>query len=123
MDVLVVTRDNVRRLLLAMLQSGTVYVLGAGTSAGLVPFTSGTLAFVRRRYAEVGVYAVDSSPSPLLDRVVIGPMVDARKRSESVVRRGPPRRNDPFLHTRTARTEGVDALSARNSPAAVFSLP
>lgn len=82
MDVLVVTRDNVRRLLLAMLQPGTVYVLGAGTSAGLVPFTSGTLAFVRRRYAEVGVYAVDSSPSPLLDRVVIGPMVDAWKQGE-----------------------------------------
>ena len=65
-----------------MLQPGTVYVLGAGTSAGLVPFTSGTLAFVRRRYAEVGVYAVDSSPSPLLDRVVIGPMVDAWKQGE-----------------------------------------
>jgi hypothetical protein len=65
-----------------MLQPGTVYVLGAGTSAGLVPFTGGTLAFVRQRYTEIGIYAADSLPSPLRDRVVIGPMVEAWKRGE-----------------------------------------
>ncbi len=80
-----VTRDNLRRLLLAMLQPSTVYVLGAGTSAGLVPFTGGTLAFVRQCYAEVGVYAVDSAPSPLVDRIVIQPLVEAWKRGKSQI--------------------------------------
>lgn len=42
-----------------MLQPGTVYVLGSGTSAGLVPFTGGMLPFVRQRYREIGIYAVE----------------------------------------------------------------
>jgi hypothetical protein len=66
-----------------MSQPGTVYVLGAGASAGLVPFTSGTLAFVRQRYVEFGMYAVESERSPLTDRVIIAPMIDAWKRGES----------------------------------------
>jgi hypothetical protein len=59
-----------------MSQPGTFYVLGAGASAGLVPFTADTLALVRQRYADIGVYSVgDSPPSPLLHRVVLEPMV------------------------------------------------
>lgn len=72
-----VTRDNLRRLLLAMLQPGTVYVLGAGTSAPIVPLTHETLDRVRQRYSDLGIYAVDSEPSPLRDRAVIAPMTEA----------------------------------------------
>jgi hypothetical protein len=76
-------RDNLRRLLLAMSQPGTFYVLGAGASAGLAPFTAGTLAFVRQRYVDMGVYsATDSRLSPLLDRVVLEPMYNAWRRGE-----------------------------------------
>jgi hypothetical protein len=75
-----VRSDNLRRLLFAMSEPGTFYVLGAGASAGLVPFTPGTFAFVRQRYLDIGMYsAMDAPRSPLLDRVVLEPMVSEWK--------------------------------------------
>ncbi len=66
-----------------MSQPGTFYVLGAGASAGLVPFTVDTLAFVRQRYVDIGMYsAMDPPLSPLLDRVVFEPMFSGWRRGE-----------------------------------------
>lgn len=49
-----------------------------------MPFTAGTLAFVRQRYLDRGMYsAMDAPPSPLLDRVVLEPMVGEWKMGRS----------------------------------------
>ena len=37
------------------------YVLGAGTSAGLVPFTSDTRKYIREQYSQIGIYPIDSN--------------------------------------------------------------
>jgi hypothetical protein len=54
-----------------MAQPNTFYVLGAGTSAGLVPFTTATRAFIREQYIQLGIYPVTTGrpSSPLHDRV------------------------------------------------------
>lgn len=71
-----VRRDNLRRLLFAMSQPGTFYVLGSGASAGLVPRTADTLDFVRQRYVGIGMYSAADPPlSPLFDRLVLDPLV------------------------------------------------
>jgi len=76
-------RTDLQRFLLTLLRPGTFYILGAGASAGIVPFTAATLTFVRQRYAGIGIYpATDSTPSPLWDRVVLEPMLRRWKRGE-----------------------------------------
>jgi hypothetical protein len=66
-----------------MSKPGTFYVLGAGTSAGVVPFTGDILALVRQRYVDLGVYSTTNpQSSPLLDRLVLEPMYDAWAQGE-----------------------------------------
>lgn len=78
-----VPRTELRLLLGAMSQPGTFYVLGAGTSAGIVPFTAGTLSFVRRLYVELGTYSATAPPvTPFSDRVLWSPMAEALRRGE-----------------------------------------
>jgi hypothetical protein len=55
----------------AMAQPGTFYILGAGASAGLVPFTATARNLIRRLYMSIGIYSVnlDAWGSPLYNRM------------------------------------------------------
>jgi hypothetical protein len=60
-----------RLLLWAMSQPRTFYILGAGTSFGLVPMTVKLGSFVIDEYDRIGIYPVSrAAHSPLFDRVL-----------------------------------------------------
>jgi hypothetical protein len=53
--------------------SGGFYILGAGTSAGLIPLTAGLRAGVRKDFAAIGGYPAERAPrTSLFERVVVG---------------------------------------------------
>ncbi len=62
---------NLGSLLRLTASPGGFYILGAGASAGLVPFTAGLRAGVRRDFAAIGGYPAERAPrTPLFERVV-----------------------------------------------------
>ena len=64
-------RDVLRRLLQTMRQPRTFYLLGAGTSYGIVPTTQEMRQRIVDAYHDVGVYDVTPAPpSALFDRLI-----------------------------------------------------
>lgn len=67
---------NLRILLLAMSQPGAFYILGAGASAGLVPFTRQLRESVREAFWSIGMYPASCCQrTTLFDRVIGEPQV------------------------------------------------
>ncbi len=65
------TEKTLRRLLWAMAQPRTFYVLGAGASYGLIPVTKDLRRIIKAEYHSIGVYPVTrASWSPLFERVI-----------------------------------------------------
>jgi len=66
-----ITEKTLRRLLWAMSQPRTFYVLGAGASYGLIPVTKDLRRIIEAEYHSVGVYSTTSVPSsPLFERLI-----------------------------------------------------
>jgi hypothetical protein len=73
-------------LLEVMQQPKSVYVLGAGASAGLVPFTSDLRTAVGKAFAGLGEYPAERAvPSELFNRVVGGYKANCWDRTEAAL--------------------------------------
>lgn len=81
------TVESLKLILWAMLQPGTVYILGAGASYGLIPFTPGLRRIMAAEFHVPGIYSVGRPiPTNLYRRVMAG-AGKARDMSEALFRR------------------------------------
>jgi len=84
------SRRTLRLLLWAMSQRRTFYVLGAGTSYGLIPVTQQMRSFIEAEYHSVGTYPVTpAAPSPLFERVLGDIPPDGRDFKRMLIRNMP----------------------------------
>lgn len=64
-------KETLRFTLYAMSQPRTFYILGAGASFGLLPFTPQLRADIEDKYEQIGIYPTTPAPqSNLFDRVI-----------------------------------------------------
>jgi hypothetical protein len=86
---------------------GGFYILGAGTSAGLVPFTAGLRVGVRSDFAAIGSYPAERARwTPLFERVVGGYRLREWHGAEMALQHMPPAALDLAVQRQLTRPVG-----------------
>src|SRR5687767_9703706 len=87
---------------------GGFYILGAGTSAGLVPITAGLRAGVRRDFAAIGSYPAERAHrTALFERVVVGYRLRQWDGAEMALQHIPPGALDLAVQRQLTRPIGT----------------